>query len=1163
MKNPFKEFKLSSWAIDNKISIYIITIIITVMGLMTYQSLPKESFPDIVVPTIYVQTIYAGNSPENIEKFVTEPIETELKSISGVKKMTSTSLQDASVILVEFNTDVNPDKARKLVEDKVNAAKAKFTFVPTQGPTITDVNFSDLPIMYVNVAGKYDKVKLKEFSEKIKNRIRALPEITRVDIIGAPEREIQVNLDMYKMQVRQISFWDVMGAIQGSNINATLGSISNNDQKPSISIKNEFKDMETLKKLIVPSPTGGTVYLSDIAQVIDGTKEQQSFANLGDKSVITLNVIKKSGQNLVEASDKIYATVDDMMKNELPKDLEIKITGDQSENTRTTLHDLINTIIIGFILVTFILMFFMGTTNALFVALSVPLSMFLAFLVMPGINFTMNMIVLFAFLLALGIVVDDAIVVIENTHRIFTHEKRNIVQSAKMAAGEVFLPVLSGTLTTLSPFIPLAFWKGVIGKFMFFLPITLIVTLLASLLVAYIINPVFAVDFMKNDEETNGKKKFTKGNLVVSVIFILLALVFYATSSPGMANFTLFILGFYLLNIFILSRAIKYFQTKTWPSIQNFYASVLKWCLGRPYSMLFGTVGLFLFTLFLFVASKPKVVFFPQGDPNFIYVYLKLPSGTDPLYTNKTIRRVQDSVNSVLGKNNPDISSIITNVTRSVTDPQDQDQAEYTNRAKIAIAFKKFSERKGAATGTYLSRLQSMNWGIPGADIWVAKEQSGPPQAKPISIEVKGDNFVELKKNALATIDFLNKKINEYGIKGVSELKMDMEFNKPEIVWDIDQERSTKDNIKPNSIANEVRTAIFGLEASKYRDGVDQYPIMLRYQEDQRNKVDVVVNHVSTFRDMAFGGQLRNVPISNYVNIRYGETYSGIKRKDQKRIITISSDVLEGYNPNEVAGRVKNLVNQFQPIGDVNVSFAGQDAEQMETAIFLRNALFISFGLILIILVIQFNSVGKPFIILTEIFFSVIGVLLGIAITGMEMSIVMTGIGIVALAGIVVRNGILLVEFADLTREKGTGLFDAVVEAGRTRMTPVLLTAIAAILGLIPLAVGLNIDFETLFAEGNPHIFFGGDSVKFWGPLSWTMIYGLSFSTFLTLLLVPAMYLIAERLKQKSLIVFDYFGIPKYRIFMYIPFFVMFLILIAKIKNHRFEWGNLDGIKQA
>jgi multidrug efflux pump len=1160
MKNPFKEFKPSSWAIDNRISIYILTIIITIIGLMTYQSLPKESFPDIVVPTIFVQTVYAGNSPENIEKFVTDPMETELKSISGIKKMTSTSLQDVSIILVEFSTDVNPDKARKLVEDKVNLAKSKFTFTPNQGPLINDVNFSDMPIMYVNVAGKYDPVKLKEFSEKIKNKIRALPEITRVDIVGAPDREIQVNLDMYKMQTRQISFWDVMGSIQGSNINATLGAISNNDQKPGISIKNEFQSIDDLKKLVIPTPVGGKVYLEEIAEVVDGTKEQQSFANLADKSVITLNVVKKAGQNLIEASDKITALLAEMQQKELPKDLEIKITGDQSENTRTTLHDLINTIIIGFILVTLILMFFMGTTNALFVAMSVPLSMFIAFLVMPGINFTMNMIVLFAFLLALGIVVDDAIVVIENTHRIFKHGKRTIVESAKMAAGEVFLPVLSGTLTTLSPFIPLAFWKGIIGKFMFFLPITLIISLLASLLVAYIINPVFAVDFMKEEKEEEGKKKvkLTKGNKVVSIIFIFFAGICYLRGNFGMGNFLIFIWLFYLLNIFVLNKVIKKFQTKAWPAVQERYVRILNWCLKRPYSMLFGTLGLFVLTLMIFGASKPKVIFFPEGDPNFIYVYVKLPPGTDPIYTNNIMRQVEGKVYSVLGKNNDVVSSMITNVTRSVTDPADQDQAEYTNRAKIAIAFKKFAERHGVKTGTYLKNLQSLDWGIPGADIWVAKEQAGPPQPKPISVEVKGENFQQLKKNAEATIAYLNAKIKEYGIQGVSELKMDMEFNKPEIVWDIDETRSGNDNIKPGTIANEIRTAIFGLEASKYRDGVDQYPIMLRYLRDQRNKVDVVVNHISTFRDFAFGGQLRNIPISNYVNIRYDETYGGIRRKDQKRLITISSDVKEGFNPNEVAGRIKNLVDQFKPVGDVTVGFAGQDAEQLETMNFLRNALMISLGLILIILVIQFNSFGKPLIILTEIFFSVIGVLLGVAITGMEMSIVMTGIGIVALAGIVVRNGILLVEFADLTRERGMGLRDAILEAGRTRMTPVILTAIAAILGLIPLAVGLNIDFEKLFAEGNPHLFFGGDSVVFWGPLSWTMIFGLSFATFLTLILVPAMYLIAERLKKKSLIVFDYYGLPRYRIFMYIPFLTLILIGIARMRKHRFDFGNLD-----
>ncbi|MBC7861959.1 MAG: efflux RND transporter permease subunit [Bacteroidia bacterium] len=1160
MLKPFKEFFVSSWAVNNKISVYIITIIITVVGLMSYNALPKESFPDIVVPTIYVNTVYAGNSPENIEKFVTDPMETELKSISGVKKMTSSSLQDVSVIIVEFNTDVNADKARKLVEDKVNLAKSKFTFVPTLGPTINEINFSDLPIMYVNVAGNYDLVKLKEYSDKIKDRLRSLEQITRVDVIGAPEREIQVNLDMFAMQARQLSFFDVMGAIQGSNVNASLGTVTQNNVQPSISIKNEFKSIEDLERLVITTPVGGKVFLDDIADVIDGTKDRQSFASLEQKPVITLNVVKKSGQNLIEASDNVYRIIEEMKEKELPKDLAITITGDQSENTRVTIHDLINTIIIGFILVTLILMFFMGTTNALFVALSVPLSMFIAFMFMPAINFTLNMIVLFAFLLALGIVVDDAIVVIENTHRIFHEGKRSIIESAKMAAGEVFLPVLTGTLTTLAPFIPLAFWKGVIGKFMFFLPITLIITLLASLLVAYIINPVFAVDFMKHDAEPGEKKKlkFTKGNVVVSVIFVSVALMFYAGGTIGMGNFLIFIWLFYLLNKFVLSKGIAVFQQKIWPAIQNRYVKILTKALKRPYTMIFGTVVLFFLTLFIFGASKPKVVFFPQGDPNFIYVYMKLPVGADPLYTNAKLKQVEEKVYSVLGKNNPIVSSIITNVTRSVTDPQDQDQAEYTNRAKIAIAFKKFAERKGEKTAVYLQRLQALNWNISEAEIWVSKEQAGPPTAKPISIEVRGDNFTELRDNAKAVMDTLNAKIKRYGVQGVSELKMDMEFKKPEIIWDIDEERAANDNIKPGAIVNEMRTAIFGLEASKYRDGVDQYPIMLRYAKAQRNDLAVVTSHISTFRDMSFAGQLRNIPISNYIKIRNNETFGTIKRKDQKRIITISSDVLEGYNPNEVAARVKALVSNFKPVGNVTVDFGGQDKEQADTGKFLLGALGVSFGLIFLILVTQFNSFGKPLIILSEVFFSVIGVLLGVSITHMEMSIVMTGIGIVALAGIVVRNGILLLEFADAAREKGMGLYDSIVSAGRTRMTPVVLTATAAILGLIPLAVGLNIDFVELFTHGNPHLYFGGDSVVFWGPLSWTMIFGLGFATVLTLILVPAMYLVAERLKKKSIIVFEYFGVPKYKIFMYIPFFVLLLRLIARLRKHRFDWGDID-----
>lgn len=1149
----FKEFKISSWAIDNKISVYVLTILITFIGIKAYNALPKESFPDIVVPTIYINTIYAGNTPANIENLVTKPIEKQLKSISGIKKLNSTSLQDVSVIMVEFNTDVDVAVAKTKVKDAVDKARTDLPNDLTREPNVLEVAFSDMPIMYINVAGNMDLQKLKEYTEELKDRIEAMKEITRVDMVGALDREIQVNVDMYKMQAATLTLGDIQRAIQMENMNISGGLVPMDGMKRNLSVKAQFKTVEEISNLLIVSQSGAKLYLKDVAEVIDSNREQESYARLEGKNVITLNIVKRSGENLIEASDKINALIEEMKATEFPKGMKITVTGDQSDQTRHTLHDLINTIIIGFILVTFILMFFMGVTNALFVAASVPLSMFIAFMFMPSIGFTLNMIVLFAFLLALGIVVDDAIVVIENTHRLFENGKRDIKTAAKMAAGEVFLPVLSGTLTTLAPFIPLAFWDGLIGKFMFFLPITLIITLLASLFVAYFINPVFAVDFMKKHEEEHAKYgRLTKLAILRIILSIIVAVGCYATGHTAIGNLSLFFSVFMLLHRFWLYKVIEKFQTKVWPAFQRRYTNVLVKVMKRPWTAIFVTLALFVFSFIFFMIRSPQVVFFPDGEPNFAYVYVKLPTGTDPAQTNKVMMQVERKVNEVLGDSNKIVKSIITNVTKGTTDPQDQDQNEYPNRGKIAISFVKFSDRNGESSGKYLSELQNLKWNIPGADITVSKEQAGPPVSKPINIEVKGDDFDELAANA----NRLKQLIDAQKIPGVVNLKSDFESNKPEIIFNIDRERANREGISTAVIGMEIRNAVFGAEASKFRDANDEYPIQLRYQYDQRNNIEALRNLKITFRDMNMGGVLRSVPLSAFCDIQYSNTYDGIKRKMQKRVITLSSNVIEGFNPNEVVGSVQRVAQTFKPSGAVTIDFTGEQEEQKETASFLGNAMLISLGLILLILVTQFNSVGKPFIILTEIFFSVIGVILGTAIFKMDMSIVMTGIGIVALAGIVVRNGILLVEFAEMARGQGMGLWDATVEAGRTRMTPVILTATAAILGLIPLAVGLNIDFESLFTTGNPHLYFGGDSVVFWGPLSWTMIFGLGFATFLTLLLVPAMYLISERLKRKSVIVLTHFGLPT--ALMYVPFLVLVLRFINYVKGTKLEYGNLD-----
>ena len=1155
----FKEFKPSSWAIDNKMSIYVLTVIITISGILSYNSIPKESFPDIVVPTIYINTLYVGNSPINIENLVTKPIEKQLKSISGIKKLNSSSLQDVSVITAEFNTNVDVAIAKQKVKDAVDKAAADLPKDLTRQPNVLEVSFSEIPIMFVNLAGAMDLNKLKKYAEELKDKIEGMKQISKVVMVGDLEREIQINVDMYKMQAATISLGDIERAVKFENLNMSGGLISMDGMKRNLTIRAEFQSVDEIKNLNINSPTGAKLKLKDIAEVIDGNKEQQSFARLEGKNVITLNVVKRSGENLIEASDMIEKTIKTMqVSKELPDELKINVTGNQADKTKSTLHDLINTIIIGFILVTFILMFFMGVTNSLFVASSVPLSMFIAFLVMPslgdifGFSYTMNMIVLFAFLLALGIVVDDAIVVIENTHRLFDNGKREIKIAAKMATAEVFLPVLSGTLTTLAPFIPLLFWDGIIGKFMFYLPITLIITLLASLLVAYFINPVFAVDFMKAHTSSNKKPKWTRNISITSILFISISILFHLTKHPAIANLILFILFFYLINIFFLYRVIEKFQTKVWPAIQLSYSKLLLQFLKRPWTALLGTLLLFLFSILFFVIRSPKVVFFPQGEPNFVYVYVKLPVGSDPATTNKKMLLVEKKINEVLGDSNKLVSSIITNVTKQTTDPQDLDQGDYPNRGKVAISFVGYQYREGKSTKDYLLALQNLNWNIAGVSITVSKEQAGPPVSRPVNIEIRGDDFDQLVNNANRLKYFLD----EQKIAGLANLKSDFESNKPEIIFNVDRERANREGVTTGQIGMEIRNAVFGAEASKFRDLNDEYPIQLRYQYDQRNNIEALRNLKITFRDMNMGGVIRSLPLSIFCEIEYSNTYGGIRRKMQKRVITLSSNASEGYNENELAERVQKSMENFKAQGNVEIAFTGQKEEQIATGKFLGNALMISFGLILLILVTQFNSIGKSFIILTEIFFSIIGVLLGTAIFKMDMSIVMTGVGIIALAGVVVRNGILLVEFAEVSRANGMSLWDATKQAGVTRMTPVILTATAAILGLLPLAVGFNIDFETLFSEGKPNLYLGGDSVVFWGPLSWTMIFGLAFATFLTLLLVPAMYLIAERLKRKSIIILNHFNL--HNVMMYVPFFILICRLVLFLQGKKLDYGNID-----
>ena len=1163
INDKFKQFKPTSWSINNKTSIYLIMLFFTLAGLYQFLTLPKEQFPDIVIPTIYVQTIYVGNSPKDIENLVTRPIEKQIKGITGakIKKFTSTSQQDYSAIIVEFDTDVKTDIALQKVKDAMDKAKQDLPTDLTQEPTAQEVNLSDQPIMYVNLSGDYDMARLKKFADDLKDKLEEIPQINRIDMVGAPEREFQINVDNYRMQSSGVTFDDISNAVARENMDISGGLLDVGSMKRNLQLKGQFKSAYDIEKVIIRNTGGFPIYLKDIAVVKDTTKDAESFARLDGKNVVTLNIIKRSGENLIETSDAVQKIVADNKGITYPENLKAVITGDQSIKTKASFNELVNSIIIGFILVLIVLMFFMGVTNAFFVALSVPLSMFVAFVFLPGADLivgthvTLNFIVLFALLFGLGIIVDDAIVVIENTHRIFVDGKGKIPinLATKMAAGEVFVPVLAGTLTTLAPFFPLLFWPGIIGRFMVYLPTMLIFTLAASLVVAFIMNPIFAVDFM-NHPEGEKESKNTIFKRPSFWIIIALGILLDFLGVPFLGNLIIFFMMLILLHRYVLEDAIHKFQHKVLPFIMRHYENLLRWALRgwRPVHLLLGTVALLILSVVIFMMSvksgRVGIAFFPKGDPNQIYVYLKLPVGTSVKYTDSITRNLEDKVNHVLNidplkqKTNPIVESVISNVAIGASDPSAGDRSTRSELGRIQVSFVEFEKRKGRSTRPYLDQIRAAVGGIPGAELSVDQESGGPPTDPPVNIEISSEDFDNLVKTSVNLKNYLD----SIQVPGVEELKMNVDLNNPEITLTVDRERALIEGVSSAQVGQEIRTALFGREVSKIKEGKDEYKIQLRNNELQRKSLSELLNMRVSFRDMASGGAVKNIPISSLVSIEPTSTFGSIKRKNQKRLITLRSNVLttQGYNATGVNQVIAGHINSFTRKGEgVTIKQTGEGEQQAETGAFLLKALAIALALILLTLVLQFNSVSKSVIILTEIIFSVIGVLLGFSIFGMEASVLMTGLGIVGLAGIVVKNGILVIEFAEELRHRGMKTREAVISAGKTRIIPVLLTALAAILAFIPIAVGFNINFVTLFSELNPHIFFGGDNVAFWKPLSWTIIFGLAFAFFMTLIIVPAMYLIAERLRRPMRKMYggkwiSFMGIPPL-IFLFIPLMII------------------------
>jgi multidrug efflux pump len=1119
-----REFFLTNIALDNKISVYLMVIVLMIAGFVSYISLPKELFPEIVIPTVFVQTVYPGNPPVDMENLVTRPLEKELKTLKGVKSINSTSSQDVSVILIEFNTNVDIKGALQDVKDKVDKVKSDLPSDLPADPTVMDLDFTEFPIIYINLSGDYSLNELKKDAEYLQDEIEKFPEISRVDIKGLNEREIQINVDPLSMASREISFYDIENAIGYENISMASGQVRQGDTRRSLRVIGEFKNMEEIRNIIIKHDGGNIVYLKDIADVTDGFADPKDFARLNKQPVVSLHVIKKGGENLIAATDKIFKTLDLAKENgALPHGLHITITNDQSDLIRKQLNELQNSMILGIILVIMVLYFFLGGRNSFFVGLAIPLSMFIAFFIFSLMGYKLNMIMIFGLILALGMLVDDAIVTTENTFRYVERGVRRS-EASRYAVGEVAIAVITSTLTTLAAFFPLLFWHSIIGEFMKYLPVVLIITLGSSLFVALVITPVLTSNFMKSGHQFPPVKR--KRTLITVLVMCILSALFYTFRQNTIGSLLLLFALIGLANLLFLNRMGKWFYDHFLVWLDHNYSAVLNYFLRgkHPYIVLAGAFFLLFFTIFLMGVRKPKVEFFPEMNPQYINVLVRLPVGTDINATNKFMTGLEDKVFQLMEPYKPIIKSVLTTVGNGARGENEAfDISETPNKGLVTVTFVDYELRHGMSTWNAMKDLTDALVGkYPGVELSIEKQGAGPPTGKPINLEISGQDFNQL----LSLADNIEERINQAGIGGIEGLKLDLDVGKPEAILHIDRERARRYGLSTAQIAMTVRTALFGKEISKFKEGEDEYPIELRLKEQYRNNLSSLQNQVITFRDPT-NGRIVQVPISAVADFSYSSTYEAVKRNDLKRVVTLYSNVIKGFNANEINTELKAIMANYQMPAGYEYKFTGEQEEQAESVAFLVNALLIALALIMLILVSQFNSVVKPFIIMTSVILSTIGVFGGIATFKMDFVIVMTGIGLISLAGIVVKNAIVLIDYIDLVKlrkRRELGLDDrtslpgdieiqCLVQASKTRLRPVILTAATAILGLIPLASGMNIDFLSLFEHFDPKIYFGGDNVAFWGPISWTIIFGLTFSTFLTLLVVPVVYNIFWRVK--------------------------------------------------
>lgn len=1145
-KNINKEFGLSSWAINNKTTIYVMMVIILFLGISAYFSMPRESFPEIKETKIYVSSVFPGNTAEDIEKLITTPLEDKLKTLSNVVKINSTSQEDVSSIVVEFDEDIDVEFAKQKVKDEIETETSGEDWPIFNGakvePNVFALSMSEeIPILNINISGDYPIGKLKEYGEYLEDEIENLPEIKKVDIRGAQIREVEVAVDIYKMMAAKVSFNDVIGAINNGNITMSAGNLIASGQRRTIRVIGEITDPSDLENFVVKSDNGSPIYLKNIAAVYFKEKERTTYAREFGNPVVMLDVKKRVGKNMVAAAEKIKVIVEKAKKDIFPSNLKVTIANDQSSKTIGQVDDLVNNILFGIILVVTVLMFFLGFKNALFVGFAIPMSMFMSLMILNYLGYTMNTMILFGLIMGLGMLVDNGIVVVENVYRLMDEEGIPRIEAAKQGISEIAIPIIISTATTIAAFIPLGLWPGVMGEFMIYLPITLSVVLGSSLFVAIFFNSVMVSQFMTIEDNDMPLKKIITLSIFITGIGLLILLfggVYKALGSVMI--FTAIMLWVYR---FGLRKIANRFQTRTIPKWERIYEKILRGALKgyMPYVLSISTVILLIISFAGFGYSvgtqRTKIEFFPDNTPNQIIVYIEYPQGTDIEKTNIITKEIEDRVYGILddaeytdGVYNFLIESVVSQVGEGAGNPQSDggSTAEMPNRGKITASMREYKYRRGADSELLRQKVQEALVGIfPGVLISVEKDANGPPAGAPINIEIEGPDYAELILVAEKMREFINTK----NIAGIDELKIDVNKSKPSMQVEIDRQKAGELGVSAGQVGQILRNSIFGSKAGIYKENGDDYDIYVRFNKEDRYSTSALFDQNIIFRDAA-SGKIKEIPISVIATQKNSSGFSAIKHKDSKRVVTVYSALAPGYtDAGAIVSNIRDEMKNFAELpSDIKIDYTGQIEEQEKQMSFLLGAFFTGLGLIFLILIFQFNSVSKPAIIMLAIFLSLIGVFGGIVITGSAFVIMMTMMGIISLAGIVVNNGVVLLDYTQLLIDRkmiakgmddndlltADNIKESIIEGGRARLRPVLLTAITTILGLIPLAIGFNINFFTLFSEFNPNIYFGGDNVMFWGPLAWTVIYGLIVATFLTLVIVPILFFITHKIKLKT-----------------------------------------------